>query len=179
MLPLSPHIPALGRLLRFPTTDFHSQLEALIHAPSPPVRQELAAFQVVIASLPLVRVRELYTRTFDLSPVCVPYISVHLFGEESFQRARLMTGLATSYAEAGLTPERELPDHIGLFLTLAPHIEREVWEDALELLLPHALKKMRKALERAESPWLYIIRALEAVLEHEPVLPFTQESYHG
>ena len=48
---------------------------------------ELGPFLAWLLSAEPGEVEEAYVRTFLVTPVCAPYASVHLFGEESFRRA--------------------------------------------------------------------------------------------
>ena len=108
--------------------------------------------------------QELYTRSFDLSPVCVPYVSVHLFGAESFKRSELMTGLIAAYERVGFDRGTELPDHIALVLQCAPRFDADEWDDLAVLVLTPALEKMREALSNANSPWRHVACAAQAML---------------
>ena len=108
--------------------------------------------------------QELYSRSFDLSPICVPYASVHLFGAESFKRAELMTGLMTSYAEMGFDCGPELPDHIAILLQASNQFGPEDWSDLSKLVLKPAVEKMLADLDGAGSPWRHVLRAVERIL---------------
>ena len=77
---------------------------------------------------------ECYTGTFDLAPACTPYVSVHLFGEESFKRATLMAALNVRHAEAGLAGDAELPDHIAVLARFAAQAGEEERRELAEFL---------------------------------------------
>src|SRR5512138_1986014 len=88
-----------ARLFAYPSERLALDLAELERAmvPCPTAGSELHRFVCHVRDLSLPDLCELYTRTFDLTPVCAPYLSVHLFGESSFKRAQLMTGLREAY----------------------------------------------------------------------------------
>jgi nitrate reductase molybdenum cofactor assembly chaperone NarJ/NarW len=101
----------------------------------------------------------IYTATFDLAPLCSPYLGVHLFSEEARERARLMVGFKLAYARGGMPPSKELPDHIAEVLAFAPRFEEEEWKDLVRLVLSPALVKMNAALAPASNPYRHVVTA--------------------
>ena len=159
-------LAAASRLFEYPGTDYLEvvrRLEAESESVSSAARQKFSLLSSDLEQLGLEEQRELYTRTFDLTPVCAPYLSVHLFGESSFQRAKLMTGLAELYASKGMTPKSELPDHIAVVLDALSSLEPEEQRDLLTLCLKPSLEKMREALERQNNVYASAIAALEGL----------------
>ena len=159
---------ALGRLLEYPGEDFQTCLEEALQCAreaGPRVAECIEAFWADAARLSAENARELYTRSFDLAPVCVPYVSVHILGAESFKRAELMTGLKAAYERAGCDCGTELPDHIALVLQYGPRLEPEEWADLSTLVLAPAVEKMNTALQDANSPWRHVMRGVQQALE--------------
>lgn len=109
-------------------------------------------------------VEEVYTRTFYISPVCVPYASVHIFGDESFQRGDLMAKLRDAYARMGFDAGPELPDHIGVLLEFAALLDDEEVDDLARYCLIDPVHKMAATLGRTTNPYRHAIDALEGVL---------------
>ena len=128
------------------------------------VAAALADFSGDVANLSTEHAQELYTRSFDVSPVCVPYASVHIFGEESFKRAELIAGLGAAYARVGFDRGTELPDHVALLLRCAPQFEADEWTELRSFVLLPAVEKMSAGLEKAGSPWRHVMRAAALVL---------------
>ena len=158
---------ALGRLFDYPderTPERYDDALDACRAASAPAARALKDFWRDVSVLSTDHAQELYTRSFDLSPVCVPYLSVHLFGAESFKRAELMTGLNEAYGRIGFDRGTELPDHIALVLACAPQFEPEEWTDLASLILTPALEKMFAALDGAGSPWRHAVRTAQALL---------------
>jgi len=111
------------------------------------------------------RLLETHGRTFELAPACVPYLSVHLFGENSFQRARLMAGLAEAHAGAGFDPGPELPDHLAVVLRFAPRMDPEEWRELVRFCLLPALPAMARGLEGGDNPYRHALAAVRASME--------------
>ena len=160
-------LAALGALLEYPDDRFQERYdEALLVADAlgGEAAAAIAEFSGDVTDLSTELAQELYTRSFDLSPVCVPYASVHLFGEESFKRAELMTGLIAAYERVGFDRGAELPDHIALLLQCAPQFDPDEWADLSALVLSPVIDKMCAALEKAGSPWRHIMQAAGILL---------------
>lgn len=68
-----------------------------------------------IEALTLGEWEELYTHTFDLSPVVAPYVGYQVWGD-SYKRGNFMALLNRIMSEHGLSPNGELPDHLGTVL---------------------------------------------------------------
>lgn len=158
----------LGALFEYPDASFQERydeaLEAARACGSDAAAAALGEFWREVSGLSTEHAQELYTRSFDLSPVCVPYASVHLFGAESFKRAELMTGLNAAYERVGFERGTELPDHVALVLACAPRFDDDERAELVALVLAPALEKMAAALEGAGSPWRYAARAAQALL---------------
>lgn len=104
-----------------------------------------------------------FTSTFDLAPSCSPYLGVHLFGDESRDRARLMVGLRGSFTAGGYDSGSELPDHIAVVLSFATRFEEEEWRDLLRLVLLPALEKMEALLASTPNPYRHLISATRSL----------------
>lgn len=169
-----------------PATAWSNQLAILLAYPeaghaarAAALRSEVAAFAPAaaaaldrhlaqVSALPPEALEELYTRTFDLQPVCAPYLSVHLFGEESPQRAALMTGLAGAWGELGAATGGELPDHVAVVLANGPRLPGGQWDELVRFALRPALERMIRALDGAGSPYGALCEAGARLLEDAP-----------
>lgn len=116
----------------------------------------------------LEQMQEVYTVTFDMQPICYPYIGYQLFGE-SYKRGSFMARLNEAYRASGFSAANELPDHITIilhFLALDPSKREDEFGTALlcKGLLP-ALKKMDETLRKqAGNPYADVVSALLCVL---------------
>jgi len=124
--------------------------------------------------------QELYTATFDVTPVCVPYVSIHLFGEENFKRGEFMAALHARYAEVGFTTNGELADHLAVLLRYAAQADEAERRELAEFCLLGPVRKMTAALAK-DNPYRAV---LEAVLAEFPDVqqapaPVEQMQQHG
>jgi len=107
---------------------------------------------------------EEYTRAFDLSPIAIPFVSIHLYGEESYKRGRLMAWLNEQYAERGFDAGAELPDHLQNVLRFVLTLEDDEAEELAEFCLRGPVAWMQEKLAHAESPYQHVLTAIQAVI---------------
>jgi nitrate reductase delta subunit len=105
-----------------------------------------------------------FTATFDLQPVCHPYVGYQLCGE-SQQRGMFLIQLNQLYRQHGFVAGVELPDHLSTLLrfigTRAPQeCRRELIEDGL---LP-ALAKILQGLDAGDHPYADLLVSLQSFL---------------
>jgi nitrate reductase delta subunit len=159
---------ALGELFLYPRQDYRrrvSAARALCDVQCDVLTAEsLVAFENAVGELSVDELQDLYTRTFDLTPRCVPYLSVHLFGAESFDRGRLMTGLDEAYRRAGFDRGGELPDHLGLVLRFATAFDETEWDELVTLCLARPLTLMLGELQEAGNPFRHAVEAVRRAL---------------
>jgi nitrate reductase molybdenum cofactor assembly chaperone NarJ/NarW len=163
----------LARLLEYPAADFESRLaqarERLSQWIIDPIHDiatpavSLEQFANAILAMAGERREELYTATFELSPACVPYVSIHLFGEENFKRGELMAALHARYATTGFQPGQELPDHLAVLLRFAAGIEETERRELLEYCLLQPLERMTGALS-IDNPYRDLLETVRHVL---------------
>jgi len=151
-------LTALAGLLEYPGADFDARI-ARAAAAAP-----LARFTAAISTLTTDEREELYTATFDVTPACVPYVSIHLFGEENFKRGEFMAGLHARYAQAGFDCNGELPDHVAVLLRFAAEADETERRELTEFCLLGPLGKMIVALA-AENPYRPLLEAVREVLQ--------------
>ena len=158
-------------LLAYPTPDLLHQTQACIDHLGP-IHPEAATviekFSRAIKQRALEQIEELYTTTFDMQPVCYPYIGYHLFGE-SYKRGAFMAQLNEAYHAFGYSAEQELPDHLSVafrFLGLDSANRQGDFCQALlhEGIIP-ALEKMRQAFGESENPYASLLTVLHLVLD--------------
>jgi len=172
---LNKTLALFASLLVYPTPDLPGQVEACIaslKAGHPEAADRLVIFQHDLEHYGQTRMEEIYTRTFDMQPVCFPYVGFQLFGE-SYKRGAFMAKLVEGYRDFGYAAGEELPDHAAVvlrFLSLGPQARDGEFGRVLfiEGLLP-ALRKMAAALQgEAANPYGAILSALLLVLEKFP-----------
>lgn len=158
---------ALGDLLEYPCADWAERFDAcrrLLHAGRPEIASAFRGFGRGVAGLRLSELQELYTRTFDLNPVCTPEVGYHLFGD-TYKRGLFLARLRETEEPYSLGQERQLPDYLPVMLRLVGRLADTELRSALvgECLLP-ATAKMLDALRKAGSPYADLVRAAGAAL---------------
>lgn len=164
---LVPHARAASRIFAYPGQDYLAhltELEQICRQFAPEAAESAGELLTRLSRLSLDELRELYTRTFDLAPACAPYLSVHVFGEASFKRAQLMTGLVELYAAKGIPSDGELPDHLGVVLGAIEKLDPPEQRDLLIHCLKVGLEKMQAELLRQDNPYVYAILALQQLV---------------
>jgi nitrate reductase delta subunit len=154
----------LAALVRYPDATFPDALAATadILDGSPAAAALLRQFSTEVSGVSLGELQEIYTRTFDLNPVCPLEIGWHLFGED-YQRGAFMVRMREALAQSGIAESGELPDHLSCALRLVsegPHGGATPGLDEIR----RALSKMIEALDAAPGPYRHLLRAVDAVL---------------
>ena len=159
----TPTIVALA--LRYPTEDGITNLAAAVEAlPGGGVEREMRRFLKGINHLEFSDLEELYTSTFDLTPMVAPYVG-HLAWADSYERGAFMAELLGAMRGVGVDPEGELPDHLDPILRYLA-VADEPLESLGPVLVP-AITKMEKTLKKADSknPYLHVLAAARIVAE--------------
>jgi len=136
----------------------------LLRKVCPEAEAALTDFVTFLRTNTASRIEEVYTVTFDLQPVCFPYVGYQLCGEGQ-QRALFLMELQRLYREHEFDSGGELPDHIGTVLRFLGLVDdgdcrREIVRDGL---LP-ALDKILQGLDSGEHPYADLIKALHVFL---------------
>ncbi len=166
----SPHqasLTVLSALLEYPDPEFGERVrqgKLAIQSAGVAAEAHFAQFADPALALSTDAREELYTGTFDITPACVPYTSIHLFGEENFKRGEMMAALHARYAQASFDPRGELPDHLSVLLRFAATIGEAELRELAEYCLLGPLDKMIGALH-PENPYQALLETVRAVLQ--------------
>ncbi len=138
--------------------------EAAENTSNPPLADALGDLATWLDGRDLDEVREVYTRMFDLSPVCTMNVGYHVFGD-TYARGALLAGLVTEMRGVGLDPGNELPDYLPNLLRLAGRLSDEEDIDLMirNLIVP-GLDRMDETLDSQSDPWGVILAALRSHL---------------
>lgn len=153
----------IGTFLEYPVNDFRGMLLIAADQIEPVSAQAsiyLKDFFSKMKRMDLAMWQEYYVQTFDLMPQCSLYISVHLFGEESFKRAELMAGLKSVYESRGATASTELPDHLAVVLKQNALLNDEEWSEFVAMCLLPVIPIMVKKLEKNANPYSFILKTI-------------------
>ena len=162
-------------LLSYPTASIFTQAETCLAQLQDSHPEATPAFENFLRGLnqcELERLKELYTTTFDMQPVCYPYIGYQLFGE-SYKRGALMAQLNEAYHAFGYSAGQELPDHLSAALRFmgldATNRAGEFCQSLLQSGLIPALEKMLKPFgAQSENPYFWLLTALQQFLSPTP-----------
>lgn len=155
----------LSRLLTYPEAGYAADLDALVDSLADWERRaahELGNFGDRINGLGLPDVQELFTRTFDLNPVCALEVGWHLFGEE-YERGTFLVRMRQALREHGISENGELPDHLAAMLLLVTKLDAEEADLLIVNALVPAIDKMLDPLEKSESPFFPLVKAIRHV----------------
>ena len=124
----------------------------------------LSRFVQSISALTMDEREELYSATFDVTPSCVLYVSIHLFGEQNFKRGEFMATLQARYQQAGFDPRGELPDHLSALLRFAARTDEVERRDLVQFCLLAPVAKMIAALSES-NPYHALLEAVREALQ--------------
>ena len=124
-----------------------------------------------VAGLGTEQLQELYTRTFDLNPVCTLEIGWQLYGED-YHRGEFLVKMRQQLREHGLPESSELPDHMTHALALLARLEsEEAAEFGSRYLLP-AIDKMLSGWRDNRNAYAALLESLFAYLKSRyPYVP--------
>lgn len=162
---------ALAPLLTYPDADYSQRIAKGLHCAPPDCRNQLQQFADAVRGLTTIELQELFTRTFDLNPVCSLEMGWHLFGE-NYERGVLLVRMREELRRHQLPESSELPDHLTHVLRLLGEMEHEYAADFVGACVLPALEKMRQAIQGKENPLEHVLGAVNSLLRHDfPELP--------
>jgi nitrate reductase molybdenum cofactor assembly chaperone len=156
----------LGRLFRYPGESFAldlAKVPARVETKDPEAACLVRDFANRVRDLATEDLQELYTRTFELSPVCALEVGWQLYGEE-YARGSFLVFLRDALRKHGIAEDTELPDHL---IHVLPLLDRLSGDEARELathaVLP-AIEKMLQGFAGKNNPYENLLQALRLVL---------------
>ena len=154
-------------LLSYPDTEVQATAAAcqqLLQQNRPEVAPQLQSFITALAVTDQARIEEIFTATFDLQPLCHPFVGYQLCGE-SQQRTMILMKLQEIYRQHDYSSGTELPDHLSEVLRFIASTNDQVCRDELinDGLLP-ALEKIIAAIENDDHPYKGLLKTLQSFL---------------
>ena len=168
-------LEALGELLRYPSGEFMRHLEGALGLAEHECRDDLELFRSQISHLELGELQELYTRTFDLSPLCSLEVGWQLYGED-YARGSFLVYMRTQLHDHGMEEREELPDHLAHVLPAIARMPPDKSNELREGAAVPAIEKMLKAFEGKENPYADLLRAVSRSLK-VPAAPIEEASH--
>jgi nitrate reductase delta subunit len=164
---------ALVALLTYPEAGYPQRIEASVQVAPQECRGQLEQFALQMRGLATDELQELFTRTFDLNPMCSLELGWHLFGE-NYERGLLMVRVREELRRHELEESTELPDHLTHVLRLVERMEHENAADFVAACVLPALEKMLQAMRGKQNPFENVLLAVEALLHCKfPEIPLT------
>ncbi|MFN8463318.1 MAG: molecular chaperone TorD family protein [Anaerolineales bacterium] len=173
---------SFAALLEYPSSDFVEEAQRcleLMRSTNPEAAELCEKFANAIEGYSPQRMQELFTTTFDMQPVCYPYIGFHLYGE-SYKRGAFMAQLNEAYHGVGYSAEQELPDNLSVILRFIGFDSENRNSEFCQALLSDgvhpALEKMLKVFDsESTNPYfgllsalqLFLVRSSEKELSHD------------
>lgn len=162
---------ALAGLLTYPDADYSQRLEVSLCAANPECRVPLDQFANAIRGFELWQLQELFTRTFDMNPVCSLELGWHLFGE-NYERGLLLVRMRDELRRHGIPESTELPDHLTHALELLACMDHDEAADFIAACVLPALEKMLQAVRDKENPFENVLLAIQVFLHVQfPEIP--------
>lgn len=146
---------ALADLLEYPDEHYHTAVEAC--------RALAPEFADTVANLSTSDLEELFTRTFDLNPVCSLEVGWHLYGE-NYSRGDFLVTMRQHLRCLGIAESHELPDHLTHVLRVLSRMDALEAEAFANAYVVPALQKMVTALEGKKNPYDGLLKVVRSFL---------------
>lgn len=157
---------ALAALLAYPdgsTSEYLDVCRTALGAHVPAALEQLEPFTQFVEHESLEELQELYTRTFDLNPVCSLEVGWQLFGE-NYSRGEFLVDMRHTLRRLDVPETTELPDHLTHVLRAFGRMRAsEADRFASRFLLP-ALGKMSQGLAGSECPYAAVLEAIQTLV---------------
>ncbi len=182
---ISQTLEALASILEYPGAEYGRLVEncsviaatGLEGAGKEKTHALMGDFRKGIEGRSLDELEELYTRTFDLNPVCSLDLGWHLYAE-NYDRGTFLVAMREALRKYGIPETNELPDHLPSVLKLLARMPQDEASALVEESVLPALKKMIAGFGESENPFGLLIKAVEVILleayHHE-----TGVTHHG
>lgn len=139
------HYSLLANLFRYPEEDFILQLKEnqdFLDEYYPEAGKELQPFSEFLNNSSLDETRELFTKTFDVQPICYLDLGYVMFGED-YKRGAFLLNMQEEQLKINNDCGTDLPDNICNVLTLMTKSEDDVFvEDLVWRIFIPCVKKM-------------------------------------
>ncbi|ADC64493.1 nitrate reductase molybdenum cofactor assembly chaperone [Ferroglobus placidus DSM 10642] len=126
-------------------------------------KKEFEKFIEFLEKSTIEEIEEEYVRTFDLFPLCPPYVFHHVCGE-SYRRSEYLVKLMEIYRKHGFEPDKtlkkELPDHIAVIVSFLGELDDR--RDFLEFIIK-GINKMTDTVKKKETPYRALILLTHAL----------------
>jgi nitrate reductase delta subunit len=159
----------LADLFAYPEGDCAARLDRALEAMAgehPAAVAALVPLRDRVRRMTLEETQEMYTRTFDINPICTLEVGWHVYGED-YARGAFLVAMRQRLREMNLQESRELPDHLTLVLGLLGRLSGEQADElAARYVLP-ALDKMLGDMDASGQPYRALLEAVRLVVARD------------
>ncbi len=134
----------LSELLKYPNDDLRQRVSDCrkhLHAATPEAAAAVMRFFRHSEETDLAEMQEMYTRTFEINPVCALEVGWQLFGER-YERGTFIVKMRQTLRELDLPESTELPDHLTHVLPVLDRLPNAEAADFAGLFVVPAMEKM-------------------------------------
>ncbi len=157
----------LATLFSYPQPEYHQHARGCLHAIGRLPAAAASQFQEFcdgIADLNCEELQELFTRTFDLNPLCTLEIGWQLYGED-YARGALLVKMRQQLRESGIPETGELPDHLSHALSLLAKLDPDEAQEFASVYVLSAIDKMRKAWKEHRNAYACLLESTFELLK--------------
>ncbi len=158
----------LGALFAYPTADYVAALNRCLLAldnTQGDAGRILRPLVERVENMTLAEVEEMYTRTFDINPVCTLEVGWHVYGED-YARGAFLVKMREMLRENNLPESTELPDHLTHVVVLLGRLQGEEADHLVSRYILPALKKMLDGM-KGEQPYKALLKTVWAVVRQD------------
>ena len=162
-------LDALAGLFEYPAGNYPERVavcRALADERSPGRGDAIAALEERTLGMKRGEVEEMFTRTFEINPVCALEIGWHIYGED-YARGALLVRLRQELRAQGIPEITELPDHLTHVLQLLGRLEASLADDLAGRYVLPAVKKMIEAVKDTDCPYTGLLEMTRDVVDDE------------
>lgn len=153
---------SLGRLFQYPNDDYISSIDKCVQqlreADSPGL-EPLEKFQKFAEKTSVNDLQELFTRTFEINPLCALEVGWQLFGER-YERGTFIVKMRQTLRDLDLPESIELPDHLTHILQTMGRLSQQEAGEFAGLFVVPALDKMLLGLTDKEHPYRAVLQGV-------------------
>lgn len=159
-------------LFRYPGEQFPQLVKACrtaLESDHPEAAEEMRVFEDYISSLTRDGVEELYTKTFDVQPICYLDLGYVIFGED-YKRGAFLLHMKEEQRLAGNDCGTDLPDHLSNILVwiTRTHNRALINELIAKILIPGVEKMISEFVNARVDLKLKVLRKLHrAIIQEE------------
>lgn len=169
---------SLAALLRYPDRSYLGAVDACrraLEAEDPGLAEPVERFAAATGRMTVAELEELFTRTFDINPMCSLEVGWQLFGEE-YARGAFLVRMRQEMRRLGLAESTELPDHLTHVLAILGRMEPDAADDFATACVLPALERMCAGLSNKDVPYEHALGAIRAFVlaRHGADLPHAE-----